>query len=85
MAQIVKNLPVVQIQPGFSPWVGKVMWRREWLPTPVLPGEFHGQRSLGGYNPGDHKESDTTEQLTLLLSHVPSMPTFHRAFIINGC
>ena len=25
----------------------KILWRREWLPTPVLfPGEFHGQRSL---------------------------------------
>ena len=26
-----------------------------------LPGEFHGQRSLLGYSPWDHKESDTTE------------------------
>ena len=27
--------------------VGKIPWRREWLPTPgFLPGEFHGQRSL---------------------------------------
>ena len=43
--------------------------RREWLPTPVfLPGESHGQRSLAGYSPWGHKESDTTEQLTLLLS-----------------
>ena len=26
-------------------------------PTPViLPGEFHGQRSLVGYSPRDHKE-----------------------------
>jgi len=26
-------------------------WRREWLPTPVvLPGEFHGQRSLAAYS-----------------------------------
>ena len=29
---------------SFSPWVGKIPWRREWLPTPVfLPGEFHGR------------------------------------------
>ena len=29
--------------PGFNPWVGKIPWRREWLPTPVFwPGEFHG-------------------------------------------
>ena len=38
--------------------------RREWLPTPVfLPGECHGQRSLMGYSPWGHKESDMTEQL----------------------
>ena len=31
-------------------------------PTPVfLPGKTHGQRSLGGYSPWGHKESDTTE------------------------
>jgi len=30
-------------------------------PTPVfLPGEFHGQRSLEGYSPWGHKESDMT-------------------------
>ena len=28
-----------------------------------LPGKYHGQRSLVGYNPWGHKESDTTEQL----------------------
>ena len=40
---MVKNLPVM----GFNPWLEKIPWRREWLPTPVfLPGEFHGQRSL---------------------------------------
>ena len=51
---------------GFFPWVGKIPWRREWLPTPVfLPGEFHGQRNLTGYSPWSHKESDTTEQLSL--------------------
>ena len=31
---------------------GKIPWRRTRLPTPVfLPGEFHRQRSLAGYNP----------------------------------
>ena len=29
-----------------------------------LPGESHGQRSLVGYSPWGHKESDTTERLT---------------------
>ena len=32
---------------GFDPWVGKTPWKRKWQPTPViLPGKFHGQRSL---------------------------------------
>ena len=48
--------------PGFHPWVPKIPWRREWQPTPVfLPGESHGQTSLAGYGPRDHRESDTTE------------------------
>ena len=43
-----------------------IPWSRNWQPTPVLlPGEFHGQRSLAGYSSWDLKESDTTEQLTL--------------------
>ena len=29
-----------------------------------LPGESHGPRSLDGYSPWGHKESDTTEQHT---------------------
>ena len=48
-------------RPGFDPWVGKIPWRRERLPTPVFwPGEFHGL-----YNPWGHRESDTIEQLSL--------------------
>ena len=38
-------------------WVGKIPWRREWLPTPVFwPGEFHGL-----YSPWGHNESDRTK------------------------
>ena len=29
-----------------------------------MSGEFHGQRSLVGYSPWGHKESDTSERLT---------------------
>ena len=37
-------------------------WRRKWQPTPVfLPGKSHGRRSLVGYSPWGHKESDMTE------------------------
>ena len=31
-------------------------------------GDSHGQRSLLGYSPWGHRESDTTERLTLSLS-----------------
>ena len=49
-------------------WVRKIPWRRKWQPTPViLPGEFHGQRSLAGYSPWGHKESDTTEFTFMLV------------------
>jgi len=41
---------------GFSLWVGKIPWRREWKTILVFsPGEFHGQRSLVGYSPWDHR------------------------------
>ena len=40
----------------------EVQWGRKWQPSPVfLPGESHGQRSLVGYSPPSHKESDMTE------------------------
>ena len=46
----------------FDPWVRKIPWKMTWQPTPVfLPRESHGQRSLVGYHPQGHKESDTTE------------------------
>ena len=42
-------------RPRFDPWVGKIPWRRKWLPTPVfLPGEFHGQRSIGSQKKVGH-------------------------------
>ena len=53
-------------KPRSRPRVRKSLWIREWLPTPVLlPEKSHGQRSLAGYSPWGHKESDTTERLTL--------------------
>ena len=60
---MVRNLPA-QRRPRFDSWVGKISWRKEWLPTPVFfPGEFHGQRKLVGYSPWGDKVSDLTERL----------------------
>ena len=62
VAQTVKNLHCRRS--GFDPWVRKIPWRRERLSTPVLvPRVFRGQKSLAGYSPWGHKESDMTEQL----------------------
>ena len=56
---------------GFNPWVGKILWRRKWQPTPVLlPGESHGWRSLVGYSPWGRKESDMTERLPFPLNYL---------------
>ena len=57
MAQWAKNLPAMQeTQETRVPTLG---WEDQ--PTPVfLLGESHEQRSLAGYSPQDHKESDTT-------------------------
>ena len=56
---MVKSLLAIAEDPRFDPWVEKILWRRTWLPTPVfLPGESYGQRSLVGYSPWGHIESD---------------------------
>ena len=60
VAQLVKN-PLQHGRPGFDPWVGKIPWSSERFPTLVFwPREFHGL-----YTPWVHKESDSTEQLSL--------------------
>ena len=51
--------------PGLDIWVRKIPLRKKWQPTPVLlPGEFHGQRSLACCSPWGCKELDMIEQLT---------------------
>ena len=59
VAQTVKNLPAMwETSVPSLGWEDP--WRRKWQHTPVfLPGELHGQRSLAGYSPWGHKESDT--------------------------
>ena len=46
--------------------VAEITWGRKWGPTPVLlPGKFHGRRSLVGYSPWGCKKSDMTEWLSI--------------------
>ena len=57
----------------FDPWIGKIPWSRKWQPTPVfLPGKSHQNRSLVGYSPWGHKESDMTEHTQQSLPNHPT-------------
>ena len=80
---------------GFDPWVEKIPWRRKWQPTPVfLPGESHRQRSLVGYSPWGHKESDRSEyrlrhsfmgeDFSQLLFHIGLFQTADYFLIFHG-
>ena len=64
-----KNLPTMRkTQVRFLAWEDPL--EKEMANTPaLLPGKSHRQRSLVGYSLRGHKESDTTEQLTLTHTH----------------
>ena len=56
-SQWVKNPPVKQ-ETEVRSQIGKIPWRRKWQSTPVsFPGKSHGQRSLAGPHPWDHKRA----------------------------
>ena len=58
-----------------NPWVGKIPWRMERLPTPVFwTGEF-----LGLYSPWGHKELDMTERLSISLHTVKGFSVVNEA------
>ena len=81
-------------------WKGRnrtdfVFNRSCWQPTAVfLPGESHGQRSLVGYSPWDHKELDTTQwpnthtyiclctrsNRKIIINSVRVLPHFHDSY-----
>ena len=50
---------------GFDSWVRKIPWRRARRPTPVfLPGESHGQSSLGYKSMGSQRLTEPTNTHT---------------------
>ena len=77
--------------PGSIPGWGRSPGEGNGKPLQFLPGGFHGQRSLVGYKPRGHKESDMTEWLIQvswfrvghnLLAWVPS--TYQERFCFPG-
>jgi len=82
VAQMVKNLPECRRLES-DLWVGKIPWNREWQFIPVsLTGEFHRQRSLVGYSPWGHKQSDTGKQLTLFIVDLQCSVNFQIFYIL---
>ena len=83
----------------FDPWVRKILWRSEWLPTPVfLPGEFHGQRKHFYHRALGTEKFQVTAiimfqaQVVILRCLVPTMETgnlcqtlfFHQVALSQG-
>ena len=69
---------------GFAPWIGKISCGWKWQPTSVfLPGKSHGQRSLVGYSPWGHKESDTTEQLNNSNTFIYVITIYHSSLFLS--
>ena len=64
-SQMVKSQPATQEMWAQS--LGREDPLKEGMVTTAIlvPGRFHGQRSLVGYGPRGHKEPDTTDQLPL--------------------
>ena len=67
VVRLVKNLPAMR-ETWVHPWVGKIPFRRERLPTPVFwPGDFHGLYISWGCKVG-HDCTTFTEERD---SHLP--------------
>ena len=86
---IVKNLPTSEggardadsiLGSKISPGV------RKWQSSPVLlPGKFHGQRSLEGYSPWDPKGLDMTEWMSMhaYLNYIFKRPEYAMKHILT--
>ena len=59
---VLKNMATNTGDMRLIPGSERSPWMRKWYRTPVfLPEKSHGQKSLAGYSPKGHKESDVTE------------------------
>ena len=64
VAQTIENLPAVQETQVPSLGPEDSLEKGTVTHSNILPGEFHGQRSLAGYSSWGQEEWDTTEQIT---------------------
>ena len=76
---MVENLPANAGDVGSIPGWGRSPGEGKGKPTPVfLPGESQGQRSLAGYSPWGHKESE----LQQLNTHTHSIQDSYKIVFI---
>ena len=77
-SSVVKNLPANAGDSGWIPGSGRSPGRGHGNPLQDSCLENpHGQRSLAGYGPWGHKESDTTETLCFRMSLKRTLVRFH--------
>ena len=78
VALVVKNLPANtgrHKRHKFYPWIGKIPCKRAWQPASVfLPGESHGQKSLGATVHRVAKSQTRLKQLSMHASSVSLLP-----------
>ena len=67
---MVKHLPAMQETRVLSPGREDPLEKQMATHSRLLPRKFHGWRRLVGYSPWGRKESDMTEQLTLMHTHI---------------
>ena len=70
VAQMVKHLPTMQETRVQSLDREDLLEKEMATHSSILPGKSHGRRSLVGYSPWGHKESDTTEWLHFLFTSI---------------
>ena len=85
----VKHLPAMQ-----ETWVQSLGWEDPLEKgmanhsSILQPGELHRQRSLAGYSPWGHKESGTTERLSLshvwalFITKLFNLQMYHKYFLL---
>ena len=88
VAQMVKNPPTMQETRVQSLDWEDPLEKGQATHSSILPGEFHGQRSLVKCSPFSHKELDRTEGLTLSLQmeeRVGLLATCHKLTNNHNC
>ena len=81
---MVKSLPAMW-ETRFDPWIGKILWRRQWHPTPVLlPGKSHGWSVVGCSPWGQRVRQGWATSLSLFNSAGSPLPRNpHRPILLS--